>query len=107
LSFSGQAGWTGLLQDADGTGQPIASLKENAMSYFRYSFLVTVSLLFCSSLFGQGTSSGATASCNFNSRKQVAVEYQRMTVDVKKPVFGEEIPYDKVWAPAANRWLFS
>ena len=72
------------------------------MSYFRYSFFLTVSLLFCSSLLGQGTTSGATASCNFDSKKQVAVEYQRMTVNVKKPVFGEEIPYDKVWAPGGK-----
>ena len=71
------------------------------MRYFVF-LLVAVSLLFCSSLFGQGTTSGATATCNFGSSRQVAVEYQRMTVDVKKPVFGEEIPYDKVWAPGGK-----
>jgi hypothetical protein len=61
-----------------------------------------VSLVFCSPVFGQGTTSGATATCNFGSNKQIAVEYQRMTVNVKKPVFGQEIPYNKVWAPGGK-----
>lgn len=72
------------------------------MCRFRYLFALAVCLLFCSSLFGQGTSSGATATCNFDSNKQVAVEYQRMTVNVKKPVFGQEIPYNKTWAPGGK-----
>lgn len=72
------------------------------MSRFRYLLALTVLLLFCSSSFGQGTTSGATASCNFDSNKQVAVEYQRMTVNVKKPIFGEGIRYNKIWAPAGK-----
>jgi Protein of unknown function (DUF2911) len=72
------------------------------MSRFCYLLALAVSLLFYSSSFGQGTTSGATAGCNFDSNKQVAVEYQRMTVNVKKPVFGEEIPYNKVWAPGGK-----
>jgi Protein of unknown function (DUF2911) len=72
------------------------------MCRFYRSLAVTVPLLFCSSLFGQGTTSGATASCNFGSNKQVAVEYQRMTVNARKPVFGQEIPYNKTWAPGGK-----
>lgn len=72
------------------------------MSCFRCLLSPAVSLLFCSSLFGQGTSSSATATCNFDSNKQVVVEYQRMTVNVKKPIFGQEIPYNKVWAPGGK-----
>ncbi len=72
------------------------------MSRFRYLLVPALSLLFASSLFGQGTTSGATATCNFGSNKQVAVEYQRMTVNAKKPVFGQEIPYNKTWAPGGK-----
>jgi hypothetical protein len=72
------------------------------MCRFYRSLAVAVPLLFCSSLFGQGTTSGATASCNFDSNKQVAVEYQRVTVNARKPVFGQEIPYNKTWAPGGK-----
>ena len=72
------------------------------MFRFRHSLAFAVSLLLCSPLFGQGTTSGATASCNFGSNKQVAVEYQRMTVNARKPVFGREIPYNKTWAPGGK-----
>ena len=53
-------------------------------------------------LFAQGTSAMATATCNFDANRQIAVEYLRMTVNAKKPVFGREIPYDKVWAPGGR-----
>jgi Protein of unknown function (DUF2911) len=72
------------------------------MRHVRCLFVLAASLLFCTSLFGQGTTSGATATCNFDSSRQVAVGYQRITVNVKKPVFGEAIPYDKVWAPGGK-----
>lgn len=61
-----------------------------------------LSLLFCSPLFGQGTTSSATATCDFGSHKQIAVEYQRMAVNARKPVFGQEIPYNKVWVPGGK-----
>ena len=63
---------------------------------------LAVSLLFGCGLFAQGTTSAATATCNFDSNKQVVVEYQRMTVNIKKPVFGQEIAYNKVWAPGGK-----
>jgi Protein of unknown function (DUF2911) len=72
------------------------------VSRFRHVVVLAVSLLFCSSSFGQGTSSGATATCNFTANKQIVVEYQRMTVNAEKPVFGEEIPYHKEWAPGGK-----
>jgi hypothetical protein len=53
-------------------------------------------------LFGQDTSSQATASCSFDANKQVAVNYQRMTVNSKQPVFGRTIPYGHVWAPGGK-----
>jgi hypothetical protein len=62
----------------------------------------TVSLFVAPLLFAQGTTSQATATCNFDADKQLAVEYQRITVNPNKPVFGHEIPYGKVWAPGGR-----
>jgi len=64
--------------------------------------LLSVSLLVTPVLSAQGTSSQATATCNFDASKQLAVEYQRMAVNSKKPVFGHVIPYNKVWAPGGK-----
>jgi hypothetical protein len=75
---------------------------EETMCRFHHLFALAVSLLFCSSLFGQGTTSGATATCNFDSNKQVAVEYQRITLNGRKPVLGQEIPYNRTWAPGGK-----
>jgi len=59
-------------------------------------------LLVAPMLVAQAKDSQATATCNFDADKQVVVRYQRMTVNVKQPVFGREIPYDKVWAPGGR-----
>ena len=40
-----------------------------------------------------------TATCNFDEEKQLAVEYQRMSVNPKKFAFGRDLPYNKVWTP--------
>jgi Protein of unknown function (DUF2911) len=70
---------------------------------------LTSSLVFSASVLlalgtasAQGTSSNATATCNFDSAKQVAVEYQRIAFEVKKTVLGKEIPYGKAWAPGGK-----
>jgi hypothetical protein len=73
----------------------------------RYSFLsvlfvLCVPLLFSPALLAQGTSSQANATCNFDANRQLSVEYQRMTINSKKPVFGHEIPYNRVWAPGGK-----
>jgi hypothetical protein len=44
----------------------------------------------------------ATAVCNFDTDNQLAIEYQPVTVNPNKPVFGHEIPYNKVWAPGGK-----
>lgn len=46
--------------------------------------------------------SSATATCTFDSNKQMSVEYQRISIDPEKPVFGHRIPYGKVWAPGGK-----
>ena len=56
-------------------------------------------LLITGTPYAQTTSANATASCNFDPNKQLAVEYQRIQVDPKKQVLGKGIPYGKVWAP--------
>jgi hypothetical protein len=68
----------------------------------RFCFFLVSCVLCVPLLFAQGTTSQATATCNFDAAKGIAVEYQRMTVNVDKPVFGHEIAYDKVWAPGGK-----
>jgi DUF2911 family protein len=49
-----------------------------------------------------GASSNATTTCNFDTNKQLAVEYQNVSFDAKKKVFGKEVPYGKVFAPGGK-----
>lgn len=44
----------------------------------------------------------ATAVCDFDSSAQLAVQYQPTSVNTSKPVFGHEVPYNKVWAPGGK-----
>lgn len=71
------------------------------MPRFLFYFVLCASVLSrCTALAQAGLN--ATAVCNFDGSKQLAVEYQQVSVDVKKKVFGKEIPYDKVWAPGGK-----
>ena len=47
----------------------------------------------------QTAGSNATTACNFDPNKQLAVEYQKISVNPKKKVLGDEIAYGKVWTP--------
>ena len=67
-----------------------------------HCLVLSAFLLFTNLALAQDTSSSATATCNFDRTKQVAVEYQRVVVDVKKKVLGNEIPYGKAWAPGGK-----
>ena len=73
------------------------------MKCFCHLLALAVSLLFGSSLFGQGTTSGATASCNFDSNKQVAVEYQRMTVNLENRCSVRRFRTTRFGPPVASR----
>ena len=64
--------------------------------------ILPVTLLTAITLCAQGTTSSATATCNFDPDKQITVEYQRVTVNSKQPVFGHMIPYNKAWAPGSK-----
>lgn len=61
--------------------------------------LVAVCLLSVPALFAQAP---ATAVCNFDPNTQLAVDYQPISVNPSKPVFGHEIPYNKVWVPGGK-----
>ena len=64
------------------------------------SFVLAVScLLVIGATFAQGAASSATATCNFDADKQLAIEYQSVDLGTKKKVLGNEVPYGKVWAP--------
>jgi len=49
--------------------------------------------------FAQGATS--TATCNFDQDKQVVVEYQKVEINVKKPL-SSQVPFGKVWAPGGK-----
>ena len=50
----------------------------------------------------QQDGSQATTTCNFDPQKQLALEYQQVTFNPKKPLFGHQVPYNKVWAPGGK-----
>ena len=61
-------------------------------------------MLLCvaSTLVAQETVRQGTTTCNFDSSKQLALRYQRITFDNNKHVLGRQIPYGKVWAPGGK-----
>jgi Protein of unknown function (DUF2911) len=65
-------------------------------------FVSTAVLFFGCTALAQGPSSNETATCNFDADKQLATEYQHFSVNLKKPLFGRDIPADKVWAPGGK-----
>jgi len=48
-----------------------------------------------------GQDSGATATCNFDEEKQLVVEYQPLTVNLKKAL-NSQVPFGKPWAPGGK-----
>jgi len=72
-----------------------------AMRRFVSYFVILVTLFLAPLTFAQGTTSSATATCNFDDEKQLAVEYQRVVLNPKKPVPGQ-VPFGKVWAPGGK-----
>ena len=64
------------------------------------SFLLVVPLLLACFAFGQDTSS--TVTCSFDADKELTVEYQKVSFNLKKPIFGREVSYGKVWAPGGK-----
>lgn len=68
---------------------------QRAASYL----LVFVAFLTLPSYVALAQDASSTATCNFDEDKQLAVEYQKITVNPKKFAFGRDLPYNKVWTP--------
>ena len=45
--------------------------------------------------------SAATATCNFDEQKQLVVEYQPVTLNLRKPL-SNQVPFGKAWAPGGK-----
>ena len=67
------------------------------------SACVLASLGFASpSAMAQDLPDARTSSCNFDDNSQMAIQYQPITVNPKKRILGNEIPYNKVWTPGGK-----
>ena len=64
---------------------------------FTFAVMLALSWLCLPATFAQ-----STAVCNFDPDTQLVVEYQPFTAESNKPVFGHEIPFNKVWAPGGK-----
>lgn len=66
------------------------------------SFLMLVFLLsVAGAVFAQENASTGTVTCNFDEENQLAVEYQHVSVSLKKPI-SVQIPFGKPWAPGGK-----
>ena len=66
-----------------------------------FFFFLFSAFLTCAAL-GQNTPSSGTVTCSFDADREVTAEYQKISFNLKKPVFGGEIPYGKAWAPGGK-----
>ncbi len=64
-------------------------------------FIVLASILLTCEALAQSDSSAPTATCNFDEEKQLVVEYQPVTLNLKKPL-SSQVPSGKVWAPGGK-----
>jgi hypothetical protein len=64
--------------------------------------LISAFLILSCAALGQDTPSSATVTCSFDADREVTAAYQRISFNLKKPVFGGEIPYGKAWAPGGK-----
>jgi hypothetical protein len=62
-------------------------------------FMLLTSLSLASPMWAQD--SGGTATCNYDDDKQLVLQYQHVTINLKKPL-SLQIPYGKVWSPAGK-----
>ncbi len=71
------------------------------MRRFISFFVILATFFFAHLAFAQGAPSSGTATCNFDDEKQLAVEYQHVTLNLKKPT-SFQVPYGKAWAPGGK-----
>jgi hypothetical protein len=65
-------------------------------------FLVLISAFFTCVALAQDTPSSGSVTCSFDADREVTAAYQKISFNLKKPVFGGEIPYGKAWAPGGK-----
>ncbi len=65
------------------------------------SAMILVSLLATCRTLAQDNPSTATATCNFDEDHSLAVEYQRVSVNLKRSLSGQ-VPFGRVWAPGGK-----
>jgi Protein of unknown function (DUF2911) len=69
---------------------------------FRW-FILAVPLLTLSAVsLDQPSVPDLNTTCNFDSSKQLDVDYSRFELAPKKKAFGNSVPYGKVWAPGGK-----
>ncbi len=71
------------------------------MRRFVSLFAILTTLFLAPLAFAQGETPTGTATCNFDDQKQLVVEYQRITLNPKKPTLAQ-VPFGKVWAPGGK-----
>ena len=69
---------------------------------FRWFILAVTVVAISVAAPAQTSASDANTTCNFDSNKQLAVEYRRVEPTKKKDGMGKSIPYGKVWAPGGK-----
>lgn len=57
--------------------------------------------LACAAVAQDSSSSTGTTTCNFDEEKQLVIQYQHVTVNLKKGV-GTQVPFGKPWAPGGK-----
>lgn len=66
------------------------------------SFFLLLSLIAIVSVGARAQdTASANATCNFDEEKQLVVQYQHVTVNLKKPL-AMQVPFGKPWAPAGK-----
>jgi hypothetical protein len=65
------------------------------------SFIMLAALFLACGAHAQDADNSATATCNFDQDKQLAVQYERLSVNLKKPL-QMQVPFGKPWAPAGK-----
>lgn len=65
------------------------------------SAIILVSLLAAGRVLAQDSPSTAAATCNYDDNQQLALEYQHVSVNLKKSLSGQ-VPFGRVWAPGGK-----
>ena len=62
---------------------------------------ILVCLLLSCAMFAQDGAPTATATCNFNEDQQLVIQYQPVTITLKKSL-SDQVPFGKPWAPGGK-----